>query len=268
MDKQKITANGVDIFVDTVISKKDIVQNAFHEILELRVTEPLTAEQVTALQTDPAWVLFDYDGTEFPKDAFNNLLEIRYLLGQVDPNAAIIREKDAQIAQAQATAVAAQEELATTTAKLTQKEEEVAGLEQEVTTVATTLLRGATRERALPLKQYIPEWAPGPFQEGDIRQEAGRVYQLVEGKAHDATGNPSWNPASQPSLWFLWHGFSKETALPFVPVTGAHDMYKDGEWMIFPADASARTQYYYEALEDTAYSPKDYARAWRKDTAV
>ena len=51
------------------------------------------------------------------------------------------------------------------------------------------------------------------------------------------------------------HGKSPETARPFVPVQGAHDMYKIGEYAVFE-DAL------YKCVQDTAYSPADYAPAW------
>ena len=56
-----------------------------------------------------------------------------------------------------------------------------------------------------------------------------------------------------------YHGTSKETARNWIVPTGAHDMYKKGEWMIW-TDGSL-----YECLSDTTYSPVDYAAAWQKD---
>lgn len=44
-------------------------------------------------------------------------------------------------------------------------------------------------------------------------------------------------------------------ARPFVPVQGAHDMYKIGEYAVFE-DAL------YRCAQDTAYSPADYPQAW------
>ena len=44
--------------------------------------------------------------------------------------------------------------------------------------------------------------------------------------------------------------------MPFVPVQGAHDMYRAGEYMIY-TDGQI-----YRCKQDTAYSPEDYAQAW------
>ena len=49
---------------------------------------------------------------------------------------------------------------------------------------------------------------------------------------------------------------TKETARPFVPVQGAHDMYRTGEYMIF-TDGKV-----YRCKQDTNFSPTDYAQAW------
>lgn len=248
--QQKITANGVELFVDGVVGKRDVVDGVMYELLELQTKEPLSKEAVDALKADSAWVLHDYDETPYVKDNYTNLLRCVYMLAQVDPNEVVIREKEAELQAMNAL-------VAETAAQVAEKEAQVSALEHKVTTVATTLLRGAIREKAMPLAEYIPDWAPGPFEEGDIRKDEGQIYQLIDGKAHDATNQPDWRPSQQPSLWFLWHGISRETAMPFVPVTGAHDIYKAGEWMILEDE-------YYEAIEDTAYSPKDYASAWKK----
>lgn len=256
MDKQKIKANGIEIPVDKIIGRREKIGDTLHDILDIKTNEPLSVEQVSALRADDAWVLVDTDGQEHMQGNYTELLECTYSIAQVDPNLAVIKEKENQIKALNEERAQLVEEKQQIEAE---KEAQVSALEHKVTAVATTLLRGATREKAMPLAEYIPDWAPGPFEEGDIRKDAGQIYQLIDGKAHDATNQPDWRPSQQPSLWFLWHGISRETAMPFVPVTGAHDIYKAGEWMILDEE-------YYEALEDTAYSPKDYARAWKKRT--
>jgi hypothetical protein len=53
-----------------------------------------------------------------------------------------------------------------------------------------------------------------------------------------------------------YHGSSKATARPWVTPTGAHDVYKVGEWMIW-TDGLA-----YQCLSDTNFSPAEYSAAW------
>ena len=101
---------------------------------------------------------------------------------------------------------------------------------------------------------YEP-WAAGQFEVGDIRNSGGQTWECFQ--AHDCAVYPDIKPGG--AAWFtFWrplHGKSPETARPFVPVQGAHDMYKIGEYAVFE-DAL------YKCVQDTAYSPTDYAPAW------
>lgn len=100
----------------------------------------------------------------------------------------------------------------------------------------------------------IRAWRPGAYALGDVRMHAGIPYKCVN--AHDSTANPSWTPDAVPALWMQYHGTSKETARAWIAPTGAHDLYKAGEWMIW---TDGRI---YRCIADTAYSPGDYSRAW------
>lgn len=103
---------------------------------------------------------------------------------------------------------------------------------------------------------YEP-WTTGKYEAGDIRNSGGQTWECFQ--AHDCAVYPDIKPGS--AAWFtFWrplHGKSPETARPFVPVQGAHDMYKIGEYAVFE-DAL------YRCAQDTAYSPADYAPAWEK----
>ena len=101
---------------------------------------------------------------------------------------------------------------------------------------------------------YEP-WAAGQFEVGDIRNSGGQTWACFQ--AHDCAVYPDIKPGSEAwfTFWRPLHGKSPETARPFVPVQGAHDMYKIGEYAVFE-DAL------YRCAQDTAYSPADYAPAW------
>lgn len=103
----------------------------------------------------------------------------------------------------------------------------------------------------------IRAWRPGEYSVGDVRMHAGIPYKCVN--AHDNTANPSWTPDAAPALWMQYHGTSKESARAWIAPTGAHDLYKVGEWMIWTDGAA------YECLADTEYTPGQNAKAWRKD---
>lgn len=102
---------------------------------------------------------------------------------------------------------------------------------------------------------YEP-WTAGTYEAGDIRNAAGQTWECFQ--AHDNATYPDIKPGS--SAWFtFWrplHGKSPETARPFVPVQGAHDMYRAGEYMVWTDGRIKR------ATQDTAYSPADYPPAW------
>lgn len=100
----------------------------------------------------------------------------------------------------------------------------------------------------------IREWTPGTFVAGDVRMHVGIPYKCIQ--SHDSTGNDAWTPADAPALWMQYHGTSKATARPWIAPTGAHDVYKVGEWMIW-TDGLA-----YQCLSDTNFSPVEYSAAW------
>lgn len=99
-------------------------------------------------------------------------------------------------------------------------------------------------------------WQPNTYSLGDVRVYENIPYKCVQ--AHDSTGNDAWNPPATPALWMQYHGTSVESARPWLAPTGAHDMYKAGEYMIWTNGSI------YKCLIDTVYSPTDYSQAWTK----
>lgn len=103
----------------------------------------------------------------------------------------------------------------------------------------------------------IRVWVAGVFIVDDVRLHEGIPFKCVQ--AHDSTHNPAWNPADNPALWMQYHGTSPETARPWIAPTGAHDVYKVGEFMIWTDGAI------YECLSNTNFSPAEYGQAWKKE---
>ena len=100
----------------------------------------------------------------------------------------------------------------------------------------------------------VREWKEGAYVVGDVRMYHGAPYKCVQ--AHDSTANPTWTPEATPALWMQYHGTTPESARPWIAPTGAHDIYKAGEYMIW-TDGRLK-----KAKMDTAYSPVDFAQAW------
>lgn len=97
-------------------------------------------------------------------------------------------------------------------------------------------------------------WKPGSYAVGDVRVYGGIPYRCAQ--AHDSTQNLDWTPDATPALWMQYHGTTPETARPWVAPAGAHDVYRAGEYMIY-TDGQM-----YKCLQDTNFSPVEYAQAW------
>jgi hypothetical protein len=133
-------------------------------------------------------------------------------------------------------------------------------------------LVGVARLSKILLKQAIPElnpsdifacegliddWAPDDYAIDDVCVHIGQVWRCCQ--AHNsAVNNPDIIPGSQDSaaFWFPYHASSAFDARPWVKPTGAHDIYKSGEYMVWTDGVV------YRCVSDTNYSPQEYAQAW------
>lgn len=98
--------------------------------------------------------------------------------------------------------------------------------------------------------------------------EQNRRYEVGDVRTHPVTGHPrecmtaydgsvqqDWTIDTS-TLWKPWHSRKKEYALPWEAPTGAHDMYKAGEYMIW-TDGTVK-----KCVQDTNFSPEEYPQAW------
>lgn len=117
-----------------------------------------------------------------------------------------------------------------------------------------------TDDQRLRASGLYPEWGAGSYAVGDIRNAEGQTWECFQ--AHDTAVYPDIAPGG--SAWFtFWrplHGKTKRTARPWVAPAGAHDTYKAGEYMIWTDGVV------YHSVQETAYSPGDYAAAWEAVT--
>lgn len=116
-----------------------------------------------------------------------------------------------------------------------------------------------TDDEKICVSALWPEWAAGRHETGEIYNVDGapwECYQSYDNATHPdiQPGGSAWQTFNRPL-----HGTSRETARYFVQPTGAHDIYKTGEWML----SSGR---FWRCLENTAYSPEDYPQAWQAET--
>lgn len=125
--------------------------------------------------------------------------------------------------------------------------------------VSRQTLAGAvidSHDKRIRASGLYEEWLEGEYQVGDIRNNGGQTWECFQ--AHDNATYPDIKP-DNPAWFTFWrplHGTSPETARPFVPVMGAHDMYRAGEYMVY---TDGKT---YRCKQDTNFSPEDYPAAW------
>lgn len=133
--------------------------------------------------------------------------------------------------------------------------EQVAHLSNSMKPLINELLIDKPAAVVLALISMIDDWKEGKWAAGKSLTHSGYPYKVVQ--THDSTGNPTWTPDVKPALFAPWHGVSMETALPWKAPTGAQDMYKVDEYMVW-TDSKI-----YQCKSDTAYSPTEYAQAWQ-----
>ena len=83
--------------------------------------------------------------------------------------------------------------------------------------------------------------------------ETGYPYECMT--AYDGSVQQDWTIDNR-TIWKPWHSRKKEYALPYEAPTGAHDMYKAGEYMIW-TDGTVK-----KCLRDTNFSPEEYPADW------
>ena len=112
-----------------------------------------------------------------------------------------------------------------------------------------------TDDQRIRASGLYEDWSAGAYAVGDIRNAEGQTWECFQ--THDNGVYPDIVPGN--AAWFtFWrplHGTSPETARPFVPVQGSHDMYHAGEYMTLDGTL-------YRCKQDTNFSPEDYAAAW------
>ena len=124
---------------------------------------------------------------------------------------------------------------------------------------ARTQAKEATANEVIDLGPLLEPWKAGTsentvsYKEGDVRTYDGYIWKCVQ--AHDHHGEPGWEPGKV-SMWGAYHATDATHALPWTKPTGAHDMYKTWEYMVWNDRKT------YRCVSDTAYSPEEYAQAW------
>lgn len=112
-----------------------------------------------------------------------------------------------------------------------------------------------TADEIIMCSALYDDWKPGKHVIGDIfsvDEDIWECFQNYDNAVYPdiAPGKSAWYTFNRP-----FHGTSRETAREFIHPTGAHDMYKAGEWAVQDGK-------YTKANQDTAYSLAEYPQAW------
>ena len=112
-----------------------------------------------------------------------------------------------------------------------------------------------TADEIIMCSALYDEWQEGKHVTGDVFCVGGEPWECFQN--YDNAVYPDIKPGN--SAWYTFnrpfHGTSRETARNFVHPTGAHDIYKKGEWAVQGGKFT-------KANQDTAYSLAEYPQAW------
>ena len=112
-----------------------------------------------------------------------------------------------------------------------------------------------TADEIIMCSALYDEWQEGKHVAGDVFCVGGEPWECFQNYDNAVyqdikPGNSAWYTFNRP-----FHGTSRETARNFVHPTGAHDIYKAGEWAVQNGKIT-------KCLSDTSYSVEEYAAAW------
>lgn len=125
-------------------------------------------------------------------------------------------------------------------------------IEEETYAKAETATPAEIVQMAFGFKVYEQEQE---YAVGDIRRDGDTDQPKRCLIAYNGAEQPDWT-IKNGTLWAAYHGISPETAYPWEAPTGAHDMYKAGEYMTYTDEKI------YKALVDTSYSPEVVPDQW------
>lgn len=119
--------------------------------------------------------------------------------------------------------------------------------------ITTSTQNAEDKTVAISCAALFRQWEPGSYKAGDIRTDGKTPYECMID--HDSVVNADWTIDVR-SIWKPYHSRKKEWALPWIHPTGAHDIYKAGEYMIW-TDGTVK-----KCVQDTNFSPEEYPQAW------
>jgi hypothetical protein len=137
------------------------------------------------------------------------------------------------------------------------KRAEAIAFRKQIETVFELATPTMSKEEKLQARGLCKAWKAGMHKVGEVYVTLdGQMWECIQGYDNSmhpgvVPGAVAWGTFHKP-----YHGTTPETAMPWVAPTGAHDIYKKGEYMIWADGALKR------CIQDTNFSPAEYDRAW------
>ena len=129
---------------------------------------------------------------------------------------------------------------------------------QEIQTQAVLAQIAGSEDKTLGIQcmALFPVYVQNKYHDvGEVALHPETGYPRECMTAYDGTVQQGWT-IDTATLWKPWHSRKAEYALPWETPTGAHDMYKAGEYMIWTDNKV------YMCKQDTNFSPAEYPQAW------
>ena len=129
---------------------------------------------------------------------------------------------------------------------------------QEIQTQAVLAQIAGSEDKTLGIQYMalLPVYVQNKYHDvGEVALHPETGYPRECILAYDGTVQQDWT-IDTATLWKSWHSRKPEYALPWEAPTGAHDMYKEGEYMIW-TDGTVK-----KCVQDTNFSPDEYSQAW------
>ncbi len=219
-----------------------------------------TLEAITGMDTALVSIQTD-DGDTVETFAGFALRSVTFDLDSQTYKATLVPSTDDKTAEALAALAGKLEALAKIVEEMEPLEPPAAGLEAITRISGIMLAQGAmagtvTADQVLACSELVADWTAGKYAVGDVRNHGGQTWKCCQ--AHDNTNNPDIEPGKTAgaAFWAPYHATNPAQARPFVKPTGAHDIYKKGEVMVWTNGKS------YRCKQDTDHSPTSNASAW------
>lgn len=155
-----------------------------------------------------------------------------------------------------------QARMAAVSGRVIQSDDDARVVRQQIEQMYVT--SAATDTEKILSINLCPDWAPGDHKAGEVYKTdklgIRQIWESIQAYNNEVYPNltptdPSWHTFNRP-----FHGTTPETAMDYVAPTGAHDIYRAGEYMRFTDG------FIHKSLKDTNFSPEEQPDAWEKVT--